>query len=129
MNTDTHGSKLLHESLTQEIIGSAFEVLNSLGHGFHEKPYENAMVIELESRALSVAQQSPYEIVYRGKNVGLYVPDLVVDDSVIVDAKVIDRIGDHEVGQMMNYLRITKLKVGLLLNFKHSKVEWKRVVL
>jgi|TARA_B110000438_G_C15774278_1_gene633344 GxxExxY protein len=129
MNTDTHGSLLQHETLTKDVIGSAFDVLNGLGHGLHEKPYENALVIELGLRALDVAQQNQYEISYKGSSVGLFIPDLIIENTVVVDTKVIDPIGDNEVGQMMNYLRITKLKIGLILNFKHPKRQWKRVVL
>lgn len=105
------------------------EVLNELGHGLHEKPYENAILIELTSRERSVQQQQSFAVFYKGRQVGEYVPDLIVDDSVVVDAKVIDRIGDHERGQMLNYLRITKRHIGLILNFKRAKLEWERVVL
>jgi len=61
--------------------------------------------------------------------VGEYIPDLITHEQVVVDTKVIERIGDHEIGQMMNYLKITQMRVGLLLNFKRSKLEWKRIVL
>jgi GxxExxY protein len=66
---------------------------------------------------------------FRGVEVGKFIPDLIAFGSVIVDTKVIDRITDHERGQMMNYLRITKLRVGLILNFQHARLEWERVVL
>ena len=66
---------------------------------------------------------------YKGKVVGEYVPDLIAFEQIVVDTKVIERIGDHELGQMMNYLKITGLKVGVILNFKRAKLEWKRVVL
>lgn len=66
---------------------------------------------------------------FRDQKVGEYIPDLIVDGAIVVDTKVIDRIGDHERGQMLNYLRITNLRVGLIANFKHAKLEWQRVVL
>ena len=105
------------------------DVMNSIGHGLHEKPYERALVVEFGLRQYPVAQQPAYPVLYKGVEVGTYIPDLVVDRRVIVDTKVIDRITAHEKGQMMNYLRETGLKVGLILNFKRSKLEWERVVL
>lgn len=129
MNTDRHGLKLVEGELTHAIIGSAFEVLNELGHGLHEKPYENALMVEFGLRALSVDQQRRFPILYKSVQVSEYVPDLLVAASVIVDAKVIERITDFERGQMLNYLRITKLRVGLIINFHKPKLEWERIVL
>lgn len=105
------------------------EVLNELGHGLHEKPYENALVVEFGLRKLRAGQQRRFEVSYKSVAVGEFIPDLVVDDAVIVDAKVIDKIGDIERGQMLNYLRITKLRVGLILDFRRPKLEWERVIL
>jgi GxxExxY protein len=114
---------------THAIIGCAFEVLNELGHGLNEKCYENALVVEFRLRGISFNQQRQFEVLYKKERVGLFIPDLIAFDQVIVDAKVIDRITDVERGQMLNYLRITKLRVGLILNFKHAKLEWERIVL
>jgi len=105
------------------------EVLNTLGHGLLEKPYENAFVVELELRGLSCKQQARFDIIYKDVVVGHYAPDLVVADCVIVDTKVIDAIGNHEIGQILNYLKITRLNVGLIINFKRARLEWKRVAL
>lgn len=105
------------------------EVLNELGHGFIEKPYENALVVEFEQHKIPCRQQSRYDILYKGVSVGTYIPDLIAFEKIVVDTKVIDRITDHEIGQMLNYLKITGLKVGLIINFKRAKLEWKRVVL
>lgn len=105
------------------------DVLNGLGHGFHEKPYENALVVEFRLRGIPFAQQPPFDLNYKTVKVGVFIPDLVAYDSIVVDAKVIDRITDHERGQMLNYLRITKLRVGVILNFKNPKLEWERLVL
>jgi GxxExxY protein len=82
-------------------------VLKELGHGIHEKPYENALVIELGPRQISCEQQMRFDVVYKSAKVGEYVPDLIAADKIIIDAKVIDRITNHERGQMINYLRIT----------------------
>ena len=125
--TDSHG--LVGEDSTKGIIGSAMEVLNSMGHGLLEKPYENALVVELQLRGLEIRQQSRYDVYYKEVKVGEYVPDVIVDNKVVVDTKVIERITNHEIGQMLNYLRIARLPVGLILNFKRAKLEWKRVVL
>lgn len=115
--------------MTHAIIGAAFEVLNELGHGLHEKPYENALVHEFGLRSLNVSQQATFDILYKGHQVGTYIPDLIVERSVVVDTKVIELITDHERGQMLNYLRITGLSVGLILNFKYPKLQWERVIL
>lgn len=128
MNTNDGANLLLKEEVFQ-IVGAAIEVLNEVGHGFHEKPYENALVVEFGVRGISIQQQRNFDILYKGHKVGLYIPDLIAFNSVIVDAKVIDRITDVERGQMLNYLRISKLRVGVILNFKRAKLEWERIVL
>ena len=120
---------LLLKAETHAIIGCGFEVLNELGHGLDEKCYENALVVEFRLKAIGFSQQRQFEVLYKGERVGLFVPDLIAFDQVIVDTKVIDRITDNERGQMLNYLRITKLRVGLILNFKHPRLEWERLVL
>jgi len=103
--------------------------LNVLGHGLHEKPYENALVVELRLRGIAVEQQRRFQILYKTVQVGEYVPDLMASSSVIVDTKVLDRITEVERGKMINYLRITKLRVGLIVNLHKPKLEWERVVL
>jgi GxxExxY protein len=126
---DTDETKLLFKEEVFQIIACAIEVLNTLGHGIIEKPYENALAVEFGLREIPFRQQPPFEILYKGQNIGLFIPDLIVFDTVIVDTKVIDGITNHERGLMLNYLRITKLRVGVILNFKHRKLEWERVVL
>lgn len=111
------------------ILDAAVEVHRVLGHGLLEKPYENALCRELELRGIPCQQQPRYPVDYKGVRVGEFVPDLVAFQSVIIDAKTIERITTHEVGQMLNYLRITGLRVGLILNFKNSRIEIRRIVL
>ena len=123
------GSDLLLKEEVYQIVGSAMEVLNGLGHGLHEKPYENALIVEFGLRAIPFLQQPRYDVVYKQIKVGEYVPDLIAFGTLVVDAKVIEAITDHERGQMLNYLRITGLNVGVILNFKRSKLEWERIVL
>ncbi len=127
MNIDRQG--LIFEDETRQIIGCAMEVLNVLGHGLPEKPYENALVVELGLKNIPYVQQPRYDVVYKGTRVGEYVSDLIAFHKVVVETKVIEHIGDYEIGQILNYLKITGLKVGLLLNFKRAKLEWKRIVL
>jgi len=117
------------EDETGAILNCAFEVLNVLGHGLLEKPYENALCVEFGLRGIPWSQQPRYDVFYKTVRIGEYVPDLIVFDNVVVDTKVIDRITEHELGQMLNYLKITGKPVGLILNFKRSKLEWKRVIL
>ena len=111
------------------VVGCAMEVLNELGHGLLEKPYENALVVEFGLQSIRYQQQPRFDVMYKDVSVGEYIPDLITHDQLVVDTKVIERITDRELGQMMNYLKITGLKVGLILNFKRAKLEWKRVVL
>ena len=121
--------KLLFKEEVFQIVGSAIEVLNTLGHGIVEKPYENALAVEFRLRGIPFRQQPAFNVLYKGENVGLFIPDLIAFEAVVVDTKVIDRITDHERGLMLNYLRLTSLRVGVILNFKHRKLEWERIVL
>ena len=114
---------------TEKIIGCAFEVLNAMGHGFHEKPYEQALTVEFRHQNVPFIQQPKFPLQHRGEKVGEYIPDLIAFSKVIVETKTIDRITDHEVGRMLNYLRATGLHVGLILNFKHAKLQFRRVTL
>jgi GxxExxY protein len=121
--------ELLLKEEVYKVVGCAMEVLNGIGHGLHEKPYENALVVEFGLRGIPYVQQPRYPIAYKGVNVGEYVPDLITFNALVVDAKVIEAITDHERGQMLNYLRITGHKVGVILNFKRAKLDWDRIVL
>lgn len=121
-------TEFLYKEETDQIIGSAFAVLNEVGHGYHEKPYENGMVVEFRFRGIPFQQQPRYPLMYRGVQISGFVPDLIAFGRIIVDTKVIDRITSHEIGQMLNYLKTTGLSVGLILNFKNPKLEVRRVV-
>jgi hypothetical protein len=122
-------SKLILATEVYSVVNAALEVLKKLGHGFHEKPYENALVVELSLRGISCQQQKCFDVVYKATKVGEYIPDLIADGAIIIEPKVIDKISDHERGRMINYLRITGLPVGLILNFRRPKLEWERIVL
>ena len=122
-------SKLILKAETEKIIGFAFEVLNEVGHGLLEKVYENSLTVLFKQNGVAFDQQRRFAVLFRGIEVGEFIPDLIVFGSVIVDTKVIERITDYERGQMLNYLRITKLRGGLILNFKNARLEFERVVL
>ncbi|PIE91196.1 MAG: GTP-binding protein [Acidobacteria bacterium] len=126
---NTNGHELLLKKEVYQVVGCAMEVLNTLGHGLLEKPYENALIVELQQRGIPYVQQPRFPIIYKSVNVGEYIPDLIVFDKIIVDTKVVKKIGNNEKAQIINYLKITNLHVGLLLNFKHAKLEWKRMVI
>ena len=135
MNTDElrdlrgeENTRLLLREETHQIIGCAFEVLNELGHGLYEKLYENALVVEFGLRGLPCDQQRRFDVLYKGRSVGFFQPDLIVFSQVIVDTKTIERITDEERGKMVNYLKTTGLRVGLILNFKHPRLEFERLV-
>lgn len=127
MNTNKH--ELICKDEVYQIVGCALEVLNTLGHGLLEKPYENALVVEFRRQDIPYAQQPRFPVIYKSVNVGEYIPDLIVFDKIIVDTKTIEKIGNVEKAQMINYLKISGLRVGLILNFKHAKLEWQRLVL
>jgi GxxExxY protein len=116
---------LKHADITGQIIKSFYQVYNSLGFGFLEKVYENALAYELEQMKLEVIRQKPITVFYKEKIVGEYYADLVVEDTVIVELKVADKIIEAHEAQLLNYLRATKIEVGLLLNFG-QKPEYKR---
>ena len=111
------------------ILDAAIEVHRILGHGLLEKPYEHSLVREFQLRGIPCEQQPRFALDYKGVKVGEFIPDLVAYGAVIVDTKTIDHIGDIEIGQMLNYLRVTGLKVGIIINFKHRRIETRRVVL
>ena len=119
---------MIHEQITQDIIGAAMAVLNELRPGLDEKLYERALIIELQLRGHTVEQQREYPVYYRGNFIGQLVPDLVVDGKVIADPKVVTAFNETHIAQMLGYLNISGLEVALLLNFKCAKLEWKRIV-
>jgi GxxExxY protein len=122
-------TELIFKQECHKIVGCAMEVLNTVGHGFHEKIYENGLVVDFKIQGIPAVQQPEFPIMYKSVELGKYIPDLICFEQVIVDAKTIEKITDHEIGQMLNYLKVTGLQVGLLINFKHARLEWKRVVL
>ena len=121
-------SEFIHKELSESIIGAAMTVLNTLKPGLIEKLYERAMVIELEKRGHRVDQQKEFPVFYGGQLIGTLQPDLIVDETVIVDPKVMSQFTDNEMAQMLGYLSITDLRLAMLLNFKYATLGWKRVI-
>ncbi|HVS51911.1 MAG TPA: GxxExxY protein [Opitutaceae bacterium] len=128
MGTDTGKPQMIHPEVSETIIGAAMKVLNTLKPGLDEKAYENALVIELRKRGHRVDQQKRFDVLYEGQLVDTLVPDLIVDDLVVADPKVVEDFTPTHQAKMIGYLSITNLRLALLLNFKHADLRWKRVV-
>jgi len=131
MNTDSKpisGSILLERELTEKILGAAFKVQNKLGAGFLEKVYENALSIELKKSGFTVDSQKAFPVKYEGVVVGDYVADLVVADKVVVECKAVVALDAVHDAQLINYLKASGLRVGLLINFARPKLQFRRLV-
>jgi GxxExxY protein len=137
MNTDSEtaivdrlaAERYPHQDITREIIGAAFEVHNVLGHGFLEKVYENALVVELRSRGLRANAQVPIPVSYKGELVGDYIADLVVNGLVLCEIKAAASLDPSHQAQILNYLKASAIKIGLLINFGPKRVETKRMAM
>ena len=117
---------VLHEDITKNIIGCAFEVINELGAGFLESVYEKALLIALADKQLSVQSQQAIHVMFRNKNVGEFYADLLVENKVLVELKTVKSIIPQHKAQVINYLNATGINVGLLINFGNPKLEFKR---
>ena len=116
------------DALVEKTVGAAYEVANVLGAGFLEKVYERALLKELTLRGLQAASQVHLPVSYKGQHIGEYAADLLVEDRLLVEVKCVERFSNQHLAQCLNYLKASGLKIALLINFQHSKVEWKRVV-
>ena len=125
---DPGESKLLHEQTTGAIIGAAFEVHDQLGYGFLERVYQRALQVELVRRGATAEIEKRIQVQYKGVVVGDYDADLIVDDCVAVEIKVAPQYDKRDEAQLLNELKATGLKVGMLINFGRNKVEYKRLV-
>ena len=123
---DRQDAKTLHRELTRQIIGCAFEVINDLGSGFLESVYEKAMMVALSDGGLSVESQKPIVVHFRGKPVGNFFADLLVEKQVIVELKAVKALLPEHQAQVINYLNATGINVGLLINFGNPRLEFKR---
>src|SRR5690348_9492766 len=112
------------EALVETVVGAAYEVSNVLGAGFLEKIYERALVEELSLRGLRVKAQAPFAVAYKGKHIGTYAADLVVEDRLLVEVKCVDQFSTEHLAQCLNYLKASGLHLALLISFRRPKVEW-----
>ena len=127
MNTDKHRWET--NQITETMIGASYKISNTLGSGFLEKVYENALAIEIRKSGLSVVQQQPIHVKYEGAIVGEFVADLLVQNEILVELKAVKALDEIHLAQCLNYLKATGLKICLLMNFGNPKVEIKRVML
>jgi len=125
---DEHPNKLLHRATTETIIGAAFEVYQELGYGFLERVYPRALQVELIRRGVAAEIERRIQVQYKGVVVSDYDADLIVADSVAVEIKVNPQYDKRDEAQLLNELKATGLKVGLLVNFGRDRVEYKRLV-
>ena len=121
-------NKQLCKDEVYAIVGCAIEVLNGVGAGFPETPYENAMVIEFKDQDIPFEQNKAFDLKHKDQLIGQFVTNLIAYDKVIVDCRIVDRINHHDRNQMINQLKVSELEVGIILNFKRPKLEWERVV-
>ena len=123
-------TELIYKDEVYQIIGAAMEVYNQLGNGFLEAVYQDALVLELRLRKIAFQEQTPLELTYKGHTLRhTYVPDLIVFDKIVVELKAISMLGPNEEAQLLNYLKATGMRLGLLINFgAQRRLEWKRMI-
>jgi len=115
-----------HEDITRDILGCAFEVINELGSGFLETIYEKSMILSLRQKGLTVVSQHPIKVMFRNECVGSFYADLFVDNKIVVELKAVKSIAPEHQAQIINYLKATRIDVGLLINFGNPILEYKR---
>lgn len=115
------------DPLDFQLNGAAMAILNALGHGLREKVFERSLCVEFDHLGITYDQQKRYPVFYREVKVDEYIPDLEIEGTLLLDTKVVPKIGDIEIGQMLNLLKISQNPVGLIQHFKHPKLEWRVV--
>lgn len=126
MNTNQH--ELIHKELSYKIMNSVMDVHNKLGAGFLEKVYENAIVVKLKKDGIKVTQQAPFKVHFEEEIIGEYYADILVEDKIILEVKCVDKIIDIHRAQVINYLKATGMKLGIIVNFAKPKLEYERIV-
>ena len=124
---ETNKSNLMHFELTGQVLNCCFEVMKELGPGFLEVVYKNALFIALRQKGLNVETEKPFKVEFRGKIVARYSADLIVEKLVIVELKCSEHLAPEHQAQLINYLSVSRLPVGLLVNFKRRKLDYKRL--
>ncbi len=126
MDTD----KGMQDPLTGLILKGCFEVMNRLGHGFAEVLYQRALSLELQEAGIQVDREVRFPVVYKGQEIGIFVADLVAAGSVIIELKALDAaLQPHHYGQCLNYMRVSAIPTGLVVNFGRPRIEWRRLSL
>jgi GxxExxY protein len=125
MNTDQRG---YFDALTERVLGAVFEVSNTLGAGFLEKVYQRALLYELSLRGIRTLAEGSFSVTYKGRSVGEYFADILVEDVLVIELKCAERLSNEHTAQCINYLRASGRTLCLLVNFQKPKVEWKRIV-
>src|SRR3989337_4426829 len=125
---NTYEKIILYEDLSYKIIGLAMEVHRKLGYGFLEKVYENALMLLLRRGGIEAKQQAPIKVYFEGEVVGEYFADILVEDKIILELKVLEKITDVHIAQALNYLKATGLELAIILNFGKRKLEYERLI-
>jgi GxxExxY protein len=120
--------KIIYKDLSYKIVGLAIQVRKELGYGFLEKVYENALMVLLEENGIKAEQQVPIKVNFHGRVIGNYIADILVEDSIILELKTIDRITKYEMAQTLNYLKATGHKLALILNFSKEGLFHERLI-
>ena len=121
-------SKLIHATLSNKVLSCAFTVHKILGPGLLESCYEGGMVVELQQAGIPFQRQVVYPLCYKGEDIGGFIADLVVDNTIVLELKSVQALCDAHVAQLLNYLRLSKCRVGYLMNFSNTSLEFKRYV-
>ena len=127
MHDEEKESHLPHFELTRTILGCCFEVMKELGPGFQERIYKNALLIAMQQKGLQVEIEKPFEVMFRDKMIGRYSADLVVGKMVIVELKCCESLIREHQAQLFNYLKVSELPIGLLINFRRRKLDYQRL--
>ncbi|PJD96537.1 MAG: GxxExxY protein [Parachlamydia sp.] len=118
---------MLHQQITEIILGCCFEVMNELGSGFLESVYKNALIVAIKEKGLRIEAEKRFEVIFRKRKIGLYIADLIVEDFILIELKCCTQLLSEHQAQLINYLKVSGILVGLLVNFGKRKIEYKRL--
>lgn len=121
-------AELIHKELVYQVVGCAMRVHRELGYGFLEKVYENAFMVALKKEGIKAQQQSPILVYFDVETVGEYFADILVENKIILELKTVEKVANAHHAQLLNYLKATGIRLGLLINFGPQKLEYKRFV-
>lgn len=122
-------NNILYQDLSYQIIGLAMEVHRKLGYGFLEKVYENSLMILLKREGIRSEQQYPIKVYFEGEVVGNYVADILIEDKIVIGLKCVEKISNIHKAQALNYLKATRMRLAIILNFAKDKLQYERLVL